>query len=471
MKYTENYEMVVGLEVHAELKTETKIFCACRAAYGGTPNTQICPVCLGIPGTMPVLNRRAVTLAVAAGLITDCKIARRTHFDRKNYFYPDLPKGYQITQYDAPLCTDGSVTVETEEGVRRIGIVRIHLEEDAGKSLHGKEGTRIDYNRCGVPLIEIVSAPDIRSSAEAKAYLRALRERLVFAGISDCKMNEGSLRCDVNLSVRRRGETAFGVRTEIKNVNSIAFAGKAIEYEFERQAEILSAGGVVTPQTRRYDEASGKTVLMREKETAADYRYLREPDLPQVVLTNTEIEEIRAGLPPMPAALRQRFCDLGLTAPAASRLTETPAVAAYFTEVAGWTKFPAVAANLLIGEIFPKGEEAPRLPATSLARIADLLGQRRISAAAARRLIPLCEAGEDPDAVALREELFVLTDGEEIASLVRAAMAENPAVVQEIRAGREAAKQVLIGAVMKKSRGRADAAVTRRQVDRLTGET
>lgn len=470
MNCTENFEMVVGLEVHAELKTETKIFCSCRAAYGGTPNTQICPVCLGVPGTMPVLNRRAVSLGIAAGLITDCRIARRTHFDRKNYYYPDLPKGYQITQYDEPLCTDGSISVETEEGVRKIGIVRIHLEEDAGKLLHGEDGTRIDYNRCGVPLIEIVSAPDIRSSAEAKAYLRALRERLVFAGISDCKMNEGSLRCDVNLSVRRRGETAFGTRTEIKNINSIAFAGKAIEYEFERQVKILSEGGVITPQTRRYDEAGGTTVLMREKESAADYRYLREPDLPQIVLTGSEIEEIRAALPPMPAAIRQRFADAGIPADAASRLTETPAVAAYFTEVVQRTNAPAAAANLLIGEIFPKGEEAPALPPTSLARIADLLGQRRISAAAARRLLSLCATGEDPDAVALRENLFLLTDEAEIAALVRAAMAENPAVVEQIRGGREAAKQVLIGAVMKMSRGRADAAVTRRQVDKLTGE-
>lgn len=470
MNYTERYEMVVGLEVHAELRTQTKIFCSCRAAYGGTPNTQICPVCLGIPGTMPVLNRRAVTLAVAAGLITDCKIARRTHFDRKNYYYPDLPKGYQITQYDAPLCTDGFIAVETETGTRKIGIVRIHLEEDAGKLLHGADGTRIDYNRCGVPLIEIVSAPDIRSSAQAKAYLRALRERLVFAGISDCKMNEGSMRCDVNLSVRRRGETDFGIRTEIKNINSIAFAGKAIEYEFARQTEILEAGGTVTSQTRRYDEASGTTVLMREKESAADYRYLREPDLPEVVLTEAEIGEIRDALPPMPAAIRQRLLSLGLSADAASRLTENPAVAAYFSQVAQQSKFPVAAANLLIGEIFPKGEEAPSLPPPSLARIADLLGERRITAASVRRLLPLCGTGEDPDAVARREDMFVLTDEGEIAAMVRTAMAENPAVVEHIRGGRQAAKQVLIGAVMKKSRGRADAAAVCRQVDELTGQ-
>lgn len=466
----EKYEMVVGLEVHAELRTASKIFCACSAAYGGKPNTQICPVCLGVPGTMPVLNRKAVRFAVMAGLLTDCAIARHTHFDRKHYFYPDLPKGYQITQYDEPLCTGGCLTVETETGERRIGITRIHLEEDAGKLTHDGDVTKIDYNRCGVPLIEIVSEPDIRSADEARAYLRALRERLVFAGISDCRMNEGSMRCDINLSVRRRGEDSLGERTEIKNVNSFAFAGKAIAYEFIRQAEILEAGGEITPETRRYDEASGTTLLMRKKESAADYRYMREPDLPALVITEAEIEEIRDSLPPMPHDYRRRFHAAGVPADHVGRLTETPAVAAYFDRVVALGKEAETAANLLIGEAFPEGEETPQIAPHVLCRIAEMQAARTVSAASARRLVALCASGEDPDAVAQRENMLLITDEGEIAALVRAVIEENPAVVAQIREGKDKAKQVLVGAVMKKSYGRADASITRRLVDAACGK-
>ncbi len=466
MTDVQKFEMIVGLEVHAELRTESKIFCACRGAYGALPNTQICPVCMGHPGTLPVLNEQAVRLAIAAGLVTDCRISPKSHFDRKNYFYPDLPKGYQITQYDTPLCRDGRIDAVTEDGDRQIRINRIHLEEDAGKLIHGENGTKIDYNRCGVPLIEIVSEPDIRSAEEAKAYLRALRERLVFAGISDCKMNEGSMRCDVNLSVRRVGDTSFGTRTEIKNVNSIAFVGKAIEYEFARQCAILAAGDRVTPQTRRYDEASGTTVLMREKESAADYRYLREPDLPEIVLADEEIEAIRRSLPPMPAEMRARFIAAGLSADAAFQLTESPVIASYFGEVLGTAAYPAAAANLLIGEILPRCAEQPTLPAHSLGQIADLLGEKKISAASARRLCALCENGEEPSAVAQRENMLAIIDPSVIASFVRNAMEKNESVVSQIRAGKEKAKQVLVGAVMKESRGRADAAAVLREIDR-----
>ncbi len=463
----DKYEMIVGLEVHAELRTESKIFCACSAAYGGAPNTHVCPICLGIPGTMPVLNRRAVRLAIAAGLVTDCEIALHTHFDRKHYFYPDLPKGYQITQYDEPICRGGAITVETEEGVRKIGITRIHLEEDAGKLTHDGALTKIDYNRCGVPLIEIVSEPDIRSAEEARAYLRALRERLVFAGISDCRMNEGSMRCDVNLSVRLRGENTFGVRTEIKNINSIAFAGKAIAYEFLRQTAILEAGGEITPETRRYDEATGTTVLMRKKESAADYRYMREPDLPALMISPAEVEEIRASLPPMPETYRRRFSEAGISAANAERLTETPAVAAYFDAVIGRTDAAETAANLLIGEAFPEGESAPEIAPDALSWIAEKMHGREITAASARKLVSLCCGGGDPEAIAKRERMFVLSNEDEIEALVRAAMQENPDVVRQIREGKEKAKQVLVGAVMKKSGGRADAQITRRLIDAL----
>lgn len=465
----EKYEMIVGLEVHAELRTASKIFCGCASAYGGAPNTQICPVCLGIPGAMPVLNGQAVRFAIAAGLLTDCTIALRTHFDRKHYFYPDLPKGYQITQYDEPLCSGGHLTVETETGKRRIGITRIHLEEDAGKLMHDGDVTKIDYNRCGVPLIEIVSEPDIRSADEARAYLRALRERLVFGGISDCRMNEGSMRCDINLSVRPYGETSFGVRTEVKNVNSIAFAGKAIEYEFIRQAEILASGGTITPETRRYDEASGTTVLMRKKESAADYRYMREPDLPAISLSEAEISLIGASLPMMPDAYRSAFISAGVSAQNAERLTQTPAVAAYFRRVTELGEAVETAANLLIGEAFPEGDDAPIIPPEALARIARLQKDKKITAASARKLVALCADGSDPDAVAEREKMFVLGDEDMIAALVAEAIRENPDVLRQICEGKEKAKQVLVGTVMRKSGGRADAALTKRLVDEACG--
>ncbi len=463
-RFSEKYEMVVGLEVHAELRTNTKVFCRCAARYGEKPNTRICPVCLGFPGAMPVLNRRALELAVAAGLVTGCKIARRTHFDRKNYYYPDLPKGYQITQYDEPLCREGALSFETEAGGRTVRIQRIHLEEDAGKLFHGEEGTRVDYNRAGVPLIEIVSEPDIRSGEEAKAYLSTLRERLLFAGISDCKMNEGSLRCDVNLSVRRRGDTALGTRTEIKNINSVQFVGKAVEQEFCRQAEILEAGGEILPETRRFDEKTGKTVLMRQKESAADYRYLREPDLPEILLEKEDIDGIAGSLPPSAEAYRSMFSEAGLSEEEGKRLTETPEIAAYFAGVLPLTKHPGAAVKLFLSLLLPKGDLTR--PAAVLAGVADLVGEGSIRTASARSLLFLCKEGEDPRDAAERENLFLLTDPDAIAALVAEAIRENPRALSEIRAGRVQAKEVLVGAVMKASRGRAEPSLVNEEIRR-----
>lgn len=459
----ETYEMVVGLEIHAELRTQSKIFCRCAARYGEKPNTRICPVCLGFPGAMPVLNRRALELTVAAGVVTGCTIARRTHFDRKNYYYPDLPKGYQITQYDEPLCREGALSFETEEGTRTVRIQRIHLEEDAGKLFHGEEGTRVDYNRAGVPLIEIVSEPDIRSGAEAKAYLSALRERLLFAGISDCKMNEGSLRCDVNLSVRRRGEEALGIRTEIKNINSVQFVGKAVEYEFLRQAEILAAGGEILPETRRFDEKTGTTRLMRKKESVADYRYLREPDLPEILLEPADIEEIAGSLPPPAEAYRTRFFEAGLSREETARLTEHPETAARFAEALSLTAYPSFAAKLFLSARQP-------VSAAVLSGVADLLGEEKISAASARTLLSLCKEGEAPRAVAEREDLFLLTDPEAIAAYVAEAIRENPRALEDLRAGRRQAKEVLVGAVMKASRSRAKPDLVSEEIRRQTEE-
>ena len=466
------YEMIVGLEVHVELKTRTKIFCSCAADYGAAPNTQVCPVCLGLPGTVPYLNRRAVELGVAAGLVTHCDISEISRFDRKNYFYPDLPKGFQITQHDQPLCRNGYLEIQCEGGTKRIGIVQIHLEEDAGKSLHGEDGTRIDYNRAGVPLIEIVSAPDIRTPEEAKAYLTVLRERLIYAGVSDCKMNEGSMRCDVNLSVRAAGEARFGTRTEIKNINSIAFVGRAIAYEFARQTEILASGGRVLSETRRYDEDNDCTALMRIKESEADYRYFPEPDLPPVRLREEDIRRVRESLPMMPDARRERYRELGLSEDFCRILTATRERSDYFDEVLRHTRSPRQAANLLVGEILPRtGADAIALPAQSLGAIADMAGDRQIGAASARRLIPLCEDGRSVADTARAENMMLLTDEATLRKLLRRAMEDHPEAASQLAAGNGKAGQMLIGAVMRLSGGRAEPTLTRELVEQLSGKS
>jgi len=469
--YTGRYEMIVGLEVHAELRTQSKMFCSCGASYGAPPNTHVCPICLGHPGTLPRLNRHAVELAIRAGLVLDCEIMPYSRFDRQNYFYPDLPKGYQITQYRHPICLRGALRIETEAGETQIRITRIHLEEDAGKLIHDGAETKIDCNRCGVPLIEIVSEPDIRSSAEAKAYLSALRERLVYADVSDCRMNEGSMRCDVNLSVRRRGETGFGTRTEIKNINSIAFAGRAIDYEFARQAAILEEGGEILPQTRRYDEAGDCTVLMRAKESAADYRYFPEPDLPPLHITEADVDRARTALPVLPDIRRALYCrEYGITSEMAHQLTESPRIAEYFEEAADGTRYAKHAANLLVGEILPKcGENGTLPPASVLASVAEMAGARRISAASARKLLTLCADGRDPAECARSMRMLMITDPGEIAAFVRKAVEENPEAARQLAAGNQKAAQVLMGAVMRASRGCADPQAAADEIERQCG--
>ena len=293
MNLIKNYETVIGLEVHVELKTDTKIFCSCPTTFGAEPNTHCCPVCMGMPGTLPVLNKKVVDYAVKAGLATNCTITQKSKQDRKNYFYPDLPKAYQISQYDLPLCEHGHIDINVGGEEKRIGITRIHIEEDAGKLVHDdKYGTMIDCNRCGVPLIEIVSEPDIRGPEEAIAYLEKLRAIIMYTGVSDCKMQEGSLRCDVNLSVRKKGETKFGTRTEMKNLNSFSFISKAIEYEYKRQVEAIEAGEKIYQEPRRFDANTGKTYSMRRKENANDYRYFPDPDLPFIEISDGDLNRI-----------------------------------------------------------------------------------------------------------------------------------------------------------------------------------
>lgn len=455
------YEAVIGLEVHAELKTESKIFCSCPTAYGKKPNTQICPVCMGLPGTLPVLNARAVEYAVRAGLATGCEIARRTHFDRKNYFYPDLPKAYQISQYDRPLCFGGGLNVSVPEGEKRIGITRIHLEEDAGKLLHTSSGeTLIDYNRCGVPLIEIVSEPDIRTAEEARAYLAELREVLLYAGVSDCRMNEGSLRCDINVSVRRRGDSALGVRTEIKNVNSFAFAAKAIEYEVERQTGIIESGGSVACETRRFDSASGRTFVMRRKESADDYRFFPEPDLPKLFLDGEYISRIKRTLPKLPAERRKEYTEkYGITPTDARTITAEPVLAEYFERVAQATAYPRVAANILLTELLPLFNAERGCPVSSevLCELSELYGEGTVNSATVKRLVKLYTSEQLPSesvrAAVERLGLAQINDAERILELIDAVAERFPKLISDYKNGKQAARNAIIGRVMASASG------------------
>lgn len=455
------YEAVIGLEVHAELKTESKIFCSCRTAFGAEPNTQCCPVCMGLPGSLPRLNRSAVALAIRAGLALECQIAPRSKFDRKQYFYPDLPKAYQISQNKYPLCKNGCLRIRTAAGTRRIRITRIHMEEDAGKLIHDSTGTLIDYNRSGVGLIEIVSAPDLRSGEEASAYLRALRGILVTAGVSDCRMQEGSMRCDINLSLRKKGEEALGARTEIKNVNSFAFAEKAIQYEILRQSELLSRGECVESETRRFDAALGRTVRMRKKESAEDYRFLAEPNLPVLCVTEEDLAPIRAAMPELPEARRERLCSqYGIAEADAAILTAEPALADYFEESAGHCADAVKLSHFLLGELLRYCRSDPFHSPVSALRLAELVTlwcEERINGTTAKRLLArLTETDFSPEEIAAREDLMQIRDRDRLCDMVGRVLADSPQAVADYRNGKRAALRSLQGRLMALSGGRAD---------------
>ena len=464
MNLYKGYEMVVGLEVHCELRTKTKIFCTCPTTFGAEPNTQCCPVCMGLPGTLPVLNRQVVDYAVKAGLATNCTIARYSKQDRKNYFYPDLPKAYQISQYDLPLCEHGWLDIETDEGAKRIGITRIHIEEDAGKLIHDPEkGTMIDCNRCGVPLIEIVSEPDIRSAAEAVAYVRKLRSILLYTGVSDCRMQEGSLRCDVNLSVRKAGETAFGTRTEMKNINSFTFIQRAIEYEYKRQVDALENGEVITQETRRFDPNTGKTSCMRKKEDADDYRYFPDPDLPPIRLSEELISQLQAEIPVLPDERKRQYMErYGLTAYDGELLTASRELADYFESCAALTDYPKLLANLLIAEIFrilpPEfGAKDLRAAPARFAAVAQLMGDGTINSGTAKKLaIEVWNDDIDPAEAVKERGLAQINDAAVITGWVKQALEESPGLVQDYRAGKTKAASALIGRAMAKSQGKAN---------------
>lgn len=473
--YYKGYEMVIGLEVHCELKTRTKIFCSCPTDFGAQPNTQCCPVCMGMPGTLPVLNKQVVEYAVKAGIATNCSIARYSKQDRKNYFYPDLPKAYQISQYDLPLCEHGWLDIETDEGSKRVGITRIHIEEDAGKLVHDPEhGTMIDCNRCGVPLIEIVSEPDIRSAQEAVAYVRKLRSVMLYAGVSNCRMQEGNLRCDVNLSVRKVGTEAFGTRTEMKNINSFNFIQKAIEYEYKRQVDAIESGEVIEQETRRFDAETGKTSSMRKKENANDYRYFPDPDLPPIRLTDEWIADVQKQIPLLPDERKKTYVEkYGLTAYDSELLTASRELADYFEACAALTDHPKLLANLLIGEIFrilPSELTAEDLHAdpARFAAVAQMMGDGTINSGTAKKLaVEVWKNNVDPAVLVEEQGLMQINDPEQITAWVQEAIAERPALAADFRAGKSKAATALVGCVMAKSSGRANPVLLNQIVQKL----
>jgi aspartyl-tRNA(Asn)/glutamyl-tRNA(Gln) amidotransferase subunit B len=464
------YEPVIGLEVHVQLLTASKIFCSCSTRFGATPNSNVCPVCLGLPGGLPVLNRKAVEFATLAAMALNCQIRETSIFARKNYFYPDLPKGYQISQYDKPLAEHGFIEIETASGLKRIGITRVHLEEDAGKSLHegfagASDTTAIDLNRSGVPLIEIVSEPDIATPDEAYEYLTRLKEIILYTGVSDCNMEEGSLRCDANVSVRPRGEKKFGTKTEVKNVNSFRFIREAIEYEIERQIEVIESGGKITQETRLYNSAEGKTYGMRSKEQAHDYRYFPEPDLLPLVVDEKWREEIKRTLPELPEARRKRMMtDYGITAGDAHTLTMTKFLADQFESAAKAAKNPKRVANLVQGELLgrlkAKGLEIEQSPISmkGLAIAADLVENGAISGKMLKDLFDLCfERGKDfPEVYEEEGRPEQSRDTSALEKIIDEVIAANPKQVEQYRAGKKTVAAFFVGQVMRLSKGQAN---------------
>ena len=456
------YELVAGFETHIELGTDTKIFCSCSTEFGGEPNSHCCPVCIGLPGTLPKLNKKVVEYGIMAGLATNCEIANVSKMDRKNYCYPDLSKAYQISQLYAPLCNRGYV--ELSNG-RKIRIHHIHIEEDAGKLIHNHGDTYVDYNRGGVPLIEIVSEPDIRSIDEAREYVEKLQQIMRYIGISDCRMQEGSMRCDVNISVRPEGSDKLGTRTEIKNMNSITFITKAMEYEFERQVDLIENGEKVVQETLRYDDATNTTSSMRSKEDAHDYRYFRDPDLVTIKVTDEEIEEIKAKLPELPHIKKQRYVDeLGVPESDAGLLTKYRNISEYFDKAIVGLKKPKTVSNFIIGQIFrvlqtEEDKEAFDIKTTpqQLNQLCKLLEDGKIQNNLAKSTLDkMLETGKDCTEYISEEDMAGLDDSF-VDELCKQAIEANPKAVQQYKEGKEKAIMACMGFVMKNSKGKANA--------------
>ena len=483
----ENYEVVVGLEVHCELSTKTKAFCSCENKFGGTPNTRVCPICLGMPGALPKLNENVVKYAVKAGLATNCSIAEKSKNDRKNYFYPDLPKSYQISQFDEPLCNHGYVTIETPEGEKKINILRIHIEEDAANLNHDNfgRGTFVDFNRSGVPLIEIVSEPDMRSSGEADAYIRKIKSILEYIEVSDCKMEQGSLRADVNVSVRKKGSKEFGTRTEMKNMSSFRSIVRAIDYEAERQIAVLEAGGTISQDTMRFDEVSGKTSVMRSKENADDYRYFPEPDLVGIKLSKEYVEELRNSLPELPESRIKRYmADYDLSLKAAKFVTDSKYYSKLFEDSLQNGATPKEAGNWIMGDVarvVNENEWEPdQIPFTGkeLGKFIDLINKGTISTAIAKKVLDkMFIAGAkanglemqddevmesdtgtsiDPEVIVKENGWIQVNDEAEIKAVVTKVLENNPQSIADFKAGKDRALGFLVGQAMKETKGKAN---------------
>jgi aspartyl-tRNA(Asn)/glutamyl-tRNA(Gln) amidotransferase subunit B len=463
------YEAVIGLEVHLQLLTKTKIFCSCSTRFGDPPNTNTCPVCLGLPGALPVLNREALFMAIKTALALNCAVNPRSRFARKNYFYPDLPKGYQISQYDEPLAQDGWLQIQTDGQQKRIGITRVHMEEDAGKSLHegfpdSARKSYIDLNRSGVPLVEIVSEPDLRTPDEAYDYLTRLKTIMLYLEVSNCNMEEGSLRCDANVSVRRVGATDFGTKTEVKNLNSFKFLQKALRYEIERQIDVRESGGEIPQETRLWDSREQRTYGMRSKEYAHDYRYFPEPDLLPMMVSEEWKEEARRALPELPEARAERFVrEYALSEYDAGLLTASRHLADYFEEVARACGEPKLASNWILSELaYLLGEakkEVTELPiaATNLAELISLIHQGTISGKMGKEiLVEMFASGKRAREVMAEKGLEQINDPEKIAAVVREIMAANPKQVEQYRKGKTATLGWFTGQVMKATRGQAN---------------
>ena len=460
------YETVIGLEVHAQLLTRTKIFCGCSTKSGLPPNTNTCQVCTGMPGVLPVLNRKVVDYGIRLGLATGCRIAPRCVFARKNYFYPDLPKGYQITQYEHPLCEGGAIEIEAGQGVKRIGITRIHMEEDAGKTLHDekKPYSYIDYNRAGVPLLEIVSEPDITSTDEAVAYLRELRQILMYLGICDGNMEEGSLRCDANVSVRPAGSERFGTRTELKNMNSFRNVQKALQYEIERHIEIRKSGGEVVQETLLWDPSRGVTVSMRSKEESHDYRYFPEPDLVPVEIDAAWIDGVRSGLPELPFARRKRFIEqYGLPAYDAGVLTQTRALADYYEESVRLLDKPKEISNWIMTEVMRVLKEQG-IPVTGLnvspamlTGLIALIGRGSISGSMAKEVFAeMAATGDSAESIVEKRGIGQISDTVELETMARKIIDAHPDEADRYRSGKAGLLGFFVGKLMKATRGEAN---------------
>jgi aspartyl-tRNA(Asn)/glutamyl-tRNA(Gln) amidotransferase subunit B len=459
-----SYLATIGLEVHVQLKTKSKIFCGCPNRFGEEPNTFVCPVCLGYPGSLPVINEEAIRLTVMTGLMIGSRISDYSKFDRKNYFYPDMPKNYQISQYDKPLCVGGSVEVELEGGKKKIGVTRIHLEEDVGKNMHFENSSGIDFNRAGTPLMEIVSEPEMESPEEALAYLLALKQILLYGNISDCNLEQGNMRCDVNCSVRPAGRKEFGTKIEIKNMNTFKGVFRALKYEIPRQISELEKGGIILQETRRWDDGAGMTLAMRSKEYAHDYRYFPEPDLMPVVISREQAEQWRAELPELPATRRERLvAQYGLPEYDAGVLVADKAVADYFEEVASLSGNAKAASNWVMTDMLrclsEKEMEIGKVLVTprALADLIKLVDGKTLNMPSAREVFAiLFEKGGDPDSIVRERGMTQVSDIGALEAMTDKAIAENPKSAADYKAGKGAALQFLVGQVMRMSKGKAN---------------